>query len=275
MKVIKKINNNVALCVDSKGIEVVAFGRGIGFREPPYEVELSRIERTFYNLDNQYISMLNDISYESLQIADKVINYAADKLLCELNSNLLFSIADHIDFALERKRRNLNLGLPIQQDIEHLYETEMEIGRYALKAVKEDLGIELPEEEAARIALNIINSEYNSLQQNIALNDKAIHDITTFIEDDFHLTINRHSFNYSRFVTHMYYLFKREKENKQISTNNKKLFHTLIATYPVTYKCVMRINDYFETTRNWTLSDEECLYLMLHVNRLCEKEDEN
>ncbi len=185
MKVIKKINNNVALCVDSKGIEVVAFGRGIGFREPPYEVELSRIERTFYNLDNQYISMLNDISYESLQIADKVINYAADKLLCELNSNLLFSIADHVDFALERKRRNLNLGLPIQQDIEHLYETEMEIGRYALKTVKEDLGIDLPEEEAASIALNIINSDYNSLSQNLPLNDKALHDTTTFIQDDF------------------------------------------------------------------------------------------
>ena len=31
MKVIKSINNNVSHCVDSKGREVVAFGKGIGF----------------------------------------------------------------------------------------------------------------------------------------------------------------------------------------------------------------------------------------------------
>ncbi|RRF91978.1 MAG: hypothetical protein DUD31_08135 [Coriobacteriaceae bacterium] len=44
MQVVRNINNNVALCLDSQGNELVAFGRGIGFRKPPYEVELSRIE---------------------------------------------------------------------------------------------------------------------------------------------------------------------------------------------------------------------------------------
>ncbi len=31
MKVIKKINNNVALCVDNHKKELIAFGKGIGF----------------------------------------------------------------------------------------------------------------------------------------------------------------------------------------------------------------------------------------------------
>lgn len=273
MKAIKKINNNVALCVDSKGKEVVAFGKGIGFLKMPYEVELNRIERTFYNLNHQYISMLNEISYESLQIADKVINYAVDKLLCELNGNLLFSLADHIDFAIERQQKNMKVGLPILNDIERLYEMEMEIGHYALKLVREELGIELPEEEAALIAINIINSEYNSQRHNIVTNDKAIQMITEMIEEDFHISINRKSFSYSRFVMHMYYLFKRESENTPINTNNRELFHSVIATYPVTWKCIRRINAYFEASRNWRLPDEECLYLMLHVNRLVEKEE--
>ena len=39
MKVIKNINNNVAICVDDNGHEVVAMGKGIGFSKPPYEVE--------------------------------------------------------------------------------------------------------------------------------------------------------------------------------------------------------------------------------------------
>lgn len=48
MQAVCNINNNVALCLDSQGNELVAFGRGIGFRKPPYEVELSRIEHLLW-----------------------------------------------------------------------------------------------------------------------------------------------------------------------------------------------------------------------------------
>lgn len=37
MRVIKKINNNVALCLDSDNHELIAFGKGIGFPQIPYE----------------------------------------------------------------------------------------------------------------------------------------------------------------------------------------------------------------------------------------------
>ena len=37
MKVIKNINNNISLCLDSRNNEVVAFGKGIGIPKPPYE----------------------------------------------------------------------------------------------------------------------------------------------------------------------------------------------------------------------------------------------
>lgn len=273
MKLIKKINNNVALCHDSKGKEVIVTGRGVGFADPQQEIELSRIERTFYNLGSEYISMLNDISPQAFKIADAVVNYAADRLLCELNDNLLFSLADHIDFAIERYYKNLNLELPIFNDIEHLFEAEMDVGRFALKQIKKEYGISLGDEEAARIALNIINSEYNPLRKNIKLNNQAIDDITQIIERVFGIKINRHNFNYSRFVTHMHYLFKRENENRPISSKNRQLYETLITTYPQTNRCVNYIRDYFEKTKNWKLSDEECLYLILHINRLCDKEE--
>ena len=55
MKVIKNINNNVAICVDDNGHEVVAMGKGIGFSKPPYEVDLSKIDRTYYSLDSHYV----------------------------------------------------------------------------------------------------------------------------------------------------------------------------------------------------------------------------
>lgn len=36
MRVVKNINNNISLCLDSHNNEVIAFGKGIGFMKPPY-----------------------------------------------------------------------------------------------------------------------------------------------------------------------------------------------------------------------------------------------
>ena len=38
MKVIKKINNNIAVATDGNNREVIIFGKGIGFHEMPYEL---------------------------------------------------------------------------------------------------------------------------------------------------------------------------------------------------------------------------------------------
>lgn len=43
MRVIKNINNNVSICVDDNNREVIAFGKGIGFKKPPYELTLSEM----------------------------------------------------------------------------------------------------------------------------------------------------------------------------------------------------------------------------------------
>ena len=46
MKVIKKINNNIAVATDGNNREVIIFGKGIGFHEMPYELtDLNKIER--------------------------------------------------------------------------------------------------------------------------------------------------------------------------------------------------------------------------------------
>lgn len=39
MKILKKINNNVVWAVDGNGENLVVFGRGLGFKKTPYELE--------------------------------------------------------------------------------------------------------------------------------------------------------------------------------------------------------------------------------------------
>ena len=44
MKVVRNINNNVAVCLDDQGHELIAIGKGIGFKKAPYEISLDQID---------------------------------------------------------------------------------------------------------------------------------------------------------------------------------------------------------------------------------------
>lgn len=96
--------------------------------------------------------------------------------------------------------------------------------------------------------------------------------MTAIIERNLNIKINKDSFNYSRFVTHLQYLLKRVQNNKTINTENKNIYDEVKRQYPDIFQCVEIIRNYFKSSISIELSDEECLYLMLHSNRLYNRE---
>ena len=109
MKVIKNINNNISLCLDSRNNEVVAFGKGIGFTKPPYDVPLSKIDRTFYDVDEEQLAVLNRIPENVLEAAAEIVDLANEKMDNQFRENVVFTLADHIDFSVQRYRKNINI----------------------------------------------------------------------------------------------------------------------------------------------------------------------
>lgn len=274
MKVIKNINNNVALCLDASNTEVIVFGKGVGFAKPPYEVEEKNIQRMYYDVDRNYFRLIQDLSPEIIDISTQVIDNAKDKLSYSLSPNVVFTLADHIQFAIQREKDNMDIKLPILHDVKYFFKTEMDIGRNALIIIKKQMKVTLPKKEAAYIALHLINSQMMSQNKTDQKYDEdIIEDITKMIEEGFHLQIDKNSFNYSRFVSHMHYLLKRGEVNEQIKSENVQLYDSIQKQYPLTRKCSSRIADYLKKNLKYDLSKEEILYLMLHINRLCTRED--
>lgn len=275
MKVIKKINNNVAVCLDGNENELIAFGRGIGFPSMPYELtDLGIIHRTYYGIQSNYLGLLNEIPEEIFEISAEIVDVAKSKIDNEVNANIVFTLADHINFAVQRYQKNIHMKMPFSYDIQYLYETEMELGKRAVKAINRKLNIHLPEEEALSIALHFINAQ--SMQQNLKNEideEQIILDLTGIIEKEYEIHIDRNGFNYSRFVSHLQYLLKRNEQNAQISSENQRLFEMIREEFPKTYQCATLFKNYLTTSLDWTPSEEELLYLMLHINRLCARED--
>lgn len=271
MRLLKKINNNFALALDSKGDKIIVEGKGIGFQKMPTELtDLSLITRTYYNTKEQDITLIKSVSEEVLSISEEVCMYAQNRIADKLNPNLRFILADHIDFAIEREKKNIQMKMPIHYDITLLYPEETNIAKYAMKLIKEKLNISLPDSELSGIALNIINSEIN-YEQICEDKDDLIELIGKFIESSMSIQINRYSFSYSRFVSHMEYLLRRADKKSLELEKNANLYKSMIKEIPEISYCVNGISELLKK-REIYLNDDEKLYLMLHVNRLCSRE---
>ncbi len=273
MKIIKNINNNFALAEDGNGSTLVIRGKGIGYGNIPRDVDIRTIERSYYEVSEQYLKTIGNIPENMIDIATLIVDKARQELSTPINSSVVFTLADHLTFAIQRTSNNINVFLPIVHDVNYFYENEIAVARYGLEIIKEKLGILLSKEEAAFIALHLINAEEQMLTNDGMRNKDCIDNIVNTIENEYQTKINRDDFNYSRFVSHMNYLLKRGKTNHLVYSNNSMIYEQIKREYPKTYICTEFIKDYLVKNNNLILTEEEMLYLMLHINRLCTRED--
>ncbi len=274
MKVIKKINNNVAICLDSNNRELVAFGKGIGFSKMPYELQdLSLIDRTFYDLDSDVVSLFNEIPEPVMQVSMEIVDKAKVNLQMNLSDTFVFTLADHLHFTIQRCQEGMIIENPLFYELQHLYVKEMELAQWTRRLVYRRLFVRLPEEEEANLAMHFINAQLATKKQDEESDlTRIIEDVTSIIEFELNLLINREDFNYSRFIMHLQYLLKRKDKKIVIQTSNLKMFKKMKDEFTDVYQCVLKIKEYFGKILNWQLNDEELLYLMLHVNRFYNRE---
>lgn len=273
MRVVKNINNNISLCLDSRNNEVVAFGKGIGFMKPPYDVPLSKIDRTFYDVSEEQIGLLNRIPEEVLETAAAIVDLANETSGHQFRENVVFTLADHIDFCIQRQKEHIHFKLPLFYEVRQLYPEESKIGQKALQIIRQRLGVELPREEGAAIALYFVNYQAQEVQGDTVDYGAIIDEATRTVEEELHVSIDKDGFNYYRFVTHMHYMMKRTQNDQMIVSQNQDIFESLCQEFPDIYRCACKIGADMEKTLHQKLTDEEMLYLMLHINRLCARED--
>ncbi len=276
MIVVKNINNNVALCLDSKGQEVVVFGKGVGFLKPPSEVPLSKIQRTFYDLNRKFLPLLDDIPLDVIDFTSRQVAQIRGKLPYETNANLIMTLADHLAFAMTRAKRGIYTPMPSIYEMEQNYPVEVEIGRQIVKAMEQAFHVKLPKGEVQGVAMHFINASLGSPSSGQLTAEEEYETIlermTQIVEHALQVTIRRDTFNYARFATHVQYLLKRVQADSPIDSDNLQMYASIRDEYKDVSACVDQIHEYLQ--RNWSidLSEEEKLYLIMHINRVISQE---
>ena len=90
----------------------------------------------------------------------------------------------------------------------------------------------------------------------------------------FRSTLDRASYDCYRFSMHLRYFMKRAGEGALYTGDGEdELYTHMKDDYPDIYETMTAVQAYLEDTLHIQCSSEEQLYLMIHINRLCAKED--
>lgn len=272
MQIIKVINNNVISSEDDKGKEIIVMGKGIGFgKKAGEEIDETKIEKVFSLPDestSQFMQVVKDMPYEYIRTAELVIAYARETLGYHLSKNIYVTLTDHLGYAIERKRQGIVVANELSWEMKKFYNAEFQVGLKALDIVKQELDVELPEDEAGFIAMHLVNAQMGG-QMNQSRNMPAmIKDILNIVRYTFQVELDEKSLSYERFVTHLRFFVQRVISREDSERNDEEFDQLIADCFPRSYECAQKIKSYMKKKLDYEVSDVEISYLAVHIHRV-------
>lgn len=274
MKIDKIINNNLIRAFDDNNKEVLVMGCGLGFKKKIGEsIDKSKIEKIYSlenkNYSNKLVELLSDIPLEVIQTTNEIVSYARYSLGKKINDNIYILLTDHINFAIERINQGLEFKNPLLWEIKRFYNHEFLIGKESLQIIKKRLNVDLPEDEAGSIALHIVNAQLNSTNMDETMDiTKMIQSILNIVKYHYNLELDEYSLHYERFITHLKFFAQRIFSGKEIEDEDAYLCEIMKTKYKMAYDCVEKIEKYIEKEFNHELTEDEKMYLAVHITRI-------
>ncbi|MGL5978658.1 MAG: BglG family transcription antiterminator LicT [Erysipelotrichaceae bacterium] len=272
------LNNNVVIVFNEEQKEQVVCGKGIAFKKKiGDEVDTSLINKIFVlndqTLNTRFQQLLSDIPLEHIKLTDDIIEMAEAYKGKKLNDTLLISLSDHISTALVRFQEGISVKNAMLWDIKRFYSDEYQIGLQALALIKTQLNIELPEDEAGFIAFHIVNADMDetNLSQIVEIT-KLMQEISNIVKYYFKMEFDLDSVYYYRFITHLKFFAQRLILGETYQANEEEdLLELVMKKYVNAYACVQKIQQFLEHHHHYVCSNEEQLYLTIHIERVIYK----
>ncbi len=278
MMIIRKIlNNNVALSQDKRDQEVIVMGKGIAYQKKVGDpIDEQKIDKVFSlstkEAFNKFQELFTEIPIDYFDISDKIIESAKLTLRKKLNESIYLSLSDHIFSAVNRFKQGVIIKNALLWDIRRFYPDEYEVGLMALQLIKERFDIRFPEDEAGFIALHIVNAEVKEDTQDIYQVTKIIQEISNIVRYFFKIEFDEKSVYFYLFTSHLKFFAQRlMSENMHKDESEEDLLDVIKLKYKNAYQSVEKIATHIKNNYNYTLTNEEKLYLTVHIHRVVYK----
>lgn len=274
VKIKKVLNSSVVLAEDEFHHEFILLGKGIGYGRKQGELlDENQGNQVYLPVDNnrskQVLSLMDSLPPEVLEVTQKIIEQAQTLLKVSFGSNLIFVLADHLNFAIERMEKGMVITNRVFWEIKNFYPREFEAGLKSLDLIYEQLQIQLPNEEAANIAFHFANAQStDNPEYDTARYAKLIGEIINLIRYSLNRNFDTESVHYMRFVTHIKYFVERFFTQRLLHNEDDLLFNQMKRRYPKEMMIAEKVRTYLKEKYNRELPDEELTFLVIHISRM-------
>ena len=272
MQIQKILNNNVVITTDQKNNEIVAMGRGLAFQKKIGD----EIDKTYHlansDLFHKFQELLVDVPITYLEIANDIIDEAKVTLKNPLNDSLYISITDHLYAAVQRVKEGVRVRNLLLWDVKRLFPDEFSVGVNAVKRIEEKFKVNLGEDEAGNIALHLVNAQSDSENEDAYMMAELMQEIIQITSYYFKVQLDEESVYFYRFTTHLRFFASRIMNHRQLTDEtDDELLLIIQKKYQNAYQCVERIADFIKKKYDYEMSNDEKLYLTIHIARLVQK----
>lgn len=269
-RVVKALNHNAVLAADvTDQKEYLLMGKGIGFGKKVSErFEADENCRIYSLTDRKERSdaqnLANSIDPEFLEIANTVLD-EAEKVFGHIDRNILFPLADHISYAIERIRRNETISNPLTEDIRILFHMEYKVASCVIPLLESRFGISIGEDEVGYITLHVHSAIDDEKVSDAMQTARAVRECIRIVEESMGKKIDVMTLSYNRLMNHVRYMIVRALEGEKLKLS---LNDYMQVKYPEEFALATQICDEIGQMIKCPLKDVEIGYLAMHICRV-------
>ena len=275
-RITKILNHNSFMGIESKNDqECLIMGKGVAFGKKVGQTVSVTADSRVYSLKEltdrgEAREIIKSVSPLCLELANEVLDQAEEEF-GKVDRSILFTMADHLDFAVRRIQNGEQISNPLTDDIRIMFYKEYKVAGCIRDLLKEKLGIRIDEHEIGYIALHVhaaIVDENVSQAMEIA---RTVRECICMVEEETGKSIDVMSLSYNRLMNHVRYMVARAIHGEKLKMS---LNDYMSVKFPGPYMTAEKICRKMEKSLKLPIPDIEIGYLAMHLERVMDREEE-
>ena len=275
-RITKILNHNSFMGIESKNNqECLIMGKGVAFGKKVGQTVSITGDARVYSLKEltdrgEAREIIKSVSPLCLELANEVLDQAEEEF-GKVDRSILFTMADHLDFAVRRIQNGEQISNPLTDDIRIMFYKEYKVAGCIRDLLKEKLGIRIDEHEIGYIALHVhaaIVDENVSQAMEIA---RTVRECICMVEEETGKSIDVMSLSYNRLMNHVRYMVARAIHGEKLKMS---LNDYMSVKFPGPYMTAEKICRKMEKSLKLPIPDIEIGYLAMHLERMMDREEE-
>ncbi|WP_077610689.1 PRD domain-containing protein [Clostridium sp. Marseille-P2415] len=274
-RISKILNHNSVIAIDmNDNREYILLGKGIGFGKKVSERFEAAKDCSIYSLQEKSErgtnrELVKNVAPEYFEYANTILD-EAEKKFGKLDRSILFPMADHIAFAVQRIQNGEQIYNPLTEDIKALFHCEFKVALVLRDILKSEKNIYIDDDEIGYVSLHIHAAKediHTSISMKMA---EAVRRCVSIIENEKKCRIDVMSLSYNRLMNHVKYMVARIVKDEELKLNINDYMEF---KFPESFTIATTICDELSIALKMDIKEVEIGYLAMHIERIILNEE--